>query len=63
MSLRRMRILDEYFNHKPYRHVQIGEKIESSDVFVVDSLKIHSATDIGNGVMSQDHWPHYRETT
>jgi len=61
--MRRTRILDKYFNYKPYRRVQIGEKIETGDVFVVDDLKIHSATDIGSGVMSQDHWPHYREIT
>jgi hypothetical protein len=42
-----------------YRRLSIGEAIRDGDVFVYGGRK-HPATDTGNGVMSQNHWPHFR---
>ena len=43
-----------------YRELEIGERILEGDVFVQGD-KVYSATDIGNGIYSKDHYPHYRE--
>ena len=42
-----------------FRPLEIGEKIQDGDVFVVDSA-VHPATDTGTGVMDDNHYPHYR---
>ena len=42
-----------------YRELEIGERIQEGDVFVQGD-HLFSATDIGNGIYSEDHCPHYR---
>ena len=44
-----------------FRQLEIGEKIHDGDIFVSDGA-VHPATDTGTGVMSYDHYPHYRST-
>jgi len=42
-----------------FRPLEIGEKIRDGDIFVSDGA-VHPATDTGTGVMSGNHYPHYR---
>ena len=53
--------LDDWFGANSYRELDLGEAILDTDKYLVcDSL--YSASDIGNGRYSVDHWPHYRGT-
>ncbi|MCP4089626.1 MAG: hypothetical protein GY746_07515 [Gammaproteobacteria bacterium] len=63
-------LLIDYFGENKYRPLDVGEKILSGDVFIQDyglfsaqDNGLHSATDIGNGVFSTQHFPHYRLDT
>ena len=49
----------ESFVGNDFRPLEIGEKIQNGDIFVSDGA-VHPATDIGTGVMSDNHYPHYR---
>ena len=49
----------EPFVGNDFRPLEIGEKIQNGDIFVSDGA-VHPATDIGTGVMSDNHFPHYR---
>lgn len=49
----------EPFVGNDFRPLEIGEKIHDGDIFVSDGA-VHPATDTGTGVMSDNHYPHYR---
>ena len=58
-NIRNSNLLIDYFGDNEYRELLIGEKIVVRDVFICKG-KIYSATDIGNGIYTTNHFPHYR---
>ena len=52
--------LTTHYGHNKYRELHLGEKIEEGDVFYERISPVHKATDVGNGIYSPDHFPHFR---
>lgn len=52
-------LLKDWYGGDPYRELSPGERIVESDVFIQEGV-IYTATDIGNGVYTADHFAHYR---
>lgn len=52
-------VLEDWFGENNYRELDIGERILIGDVFIQESIA-HTATDIGNGLYTAEHFPHFR---